>query len=80
MQIASQKVTNKHPQQTGRKAERRLNTPLLPLLTGIFAVLYALTGYHGWLGVGQRDGELPGRARQRAAALRPSMTSRKLCS
>lgn len=32
-----------------RKSERRLNTPLLPVLTGVFAILYGLSGYRGWL-------------------------------
>jgi uncharacterized protein (DUF58 family) len=32
-----------------RKTERRLNTPLLPISVAVFGVLYALTGYRGWL-------------------------------
>ncbi len=29
--------------------ERHLNTRLLPVLVGVFAILYILTGYRGWL-------------------------------
>jgi uncharacterized protein (DUF58 family) len=33
----------------GPIVERHLNTHLLPILVGIFAILYILTGYRGWL-------------------------------
>jgi uncharacterized protein (DUF58 family) len=39
-----------HPRNTTRpKPERQLNAKLLPLLVILFAALYALTGYRGWL-------------------------------
>jgi uncharacterized protein (DUF58 family) len=34
---------------TQRKTEIRLNTRLLPILAALFAILYGLTGYRGWL-------------------------------
>jgi uncharacterized protein (DUF58 family) len=42
-------VNGKHPENTVREAERHLNTRLLPIWVGVFAILYGLTGYRGWL-------------------------------
>ncbi|MEJ2555497.1 MAG: DUF58 domain-containing protein [Anaerolineae bacterium] len=42
-------MSTKRPKNTVRETERHLNTRLLPLWVGVFAILYALTGYRGWL-------------------------------
>jgi uncharacterized protein (DUF58 family) len=42
-------VSNKRPKNTVRETERHLNPRLLPVWVGVFAILYALTGYRGWL-------------------------------
>jgi uncharacterized protein (DUF58 family) len=42
-------VSDKRPENIVREAERHLNTRLLPIGVGIFALLYGLTGYRGWL-------------------------------
>jgi uncharacterized protein (DUF58 family) len=38
-----------HPKTTRQQVEYKLNTWLLPLLIGLFGILYLLTGYRGWL-------------------------------
>jgi uncharacterized protein (DUF58 family) len=38
-----------HPKTTRQHVEYKLNTWLLPLLIGLFGILYLLTGYRGWL-------------------------------
>jgi uncharacterized protein (DUF58 family) len=42
-------VSGKHPESYVRETERHLNTWLLPVWVGVFAILYGLTGYRGWL-------------------------------
>jgi uncharacterized protein (DUF58 family) len=34
---------------SSRRVERHLNLPLLPILVGVLAVLYIITGFRGWL-------------------------------
>jgi uncharacterized protein (DUF58 family) len=45
----SKSVSEDPSRNTKNKAELRLNTWLLPLLVGVFLILYVLTGYRGWL-------------------------------
>jgi len=45
MELLSKKKTN----DSVRQVERHLNLRLLPILTGILAILYVLTGFRGWL-------------------------------
>ena len=42
-------MTQQVSRQQESKTDLRLNTPLLPASAGIFGILYALTGYRGWL-------------------------------
>lgn len=42
-------VSDKTSKNEHNEAELQLNTWILPLLVGVFAVLYALTGFRGWL-------------------------------
>ena len=42
-------MSKKFLKNTYPKTERQLNAKLLPILVGLFAVLYALTGFRGWL-------------------------------
>jgi len=42
-------VRQKNLNNAPRRAEFHLNMRLLPFLVGIFAILYSLTGYRGWL-------------------------------
>ena len=37
------------PDTPRRSIERHLNMPLLPILAGLFGLLYLLTAYRGWL-------------------------------
>lgn len=41
--------TNRRESGRTTQTERRLNTPLLPVSVGVFAVFYGLSGYRGWL-------------------------------
>ncbi len=42
-------VNKKHSESSSRQVERHLNIRLLPVLIGILAILYVLTGFRGWL-------------------------------
>jgi len=46
---AKKSVVDHHPSIKKGKSELQLNIWLLPLLAGIFGVLYAFTGFRGWL-------------------------------
>ena len=42
-------MSTKQFERNERQAERKLNTRLLPVFVALFAILYAWTGYRGWL-------------------------------
>jgi uncharacterized protein (DUF58 family) len=41
-------LSNNYSKNSARQVERHLNLRLLPVLMGIFAIIYILTGYRGW--------------------------------
>lgn len=45
----SKATSDRRPNYTDNEVELRLNTWLLPLLAGTFALLYLITGFRGWL-------------------------------
>jgi uncharacterized protein (DUF58 family) len=47
--MTRQIVSDKRSKNTQRETECHLNTRLLPILVGVLAILYGLTGYRGWL-------------------------------
>lgn len=42
-------LSKKHSKNPVRQVERHLNLRLLPILVGLLAILYVLTGFRGWL-------------------------------
>src|SRR5512139_2928355 len=42
-------VSDKLPKNVKKEAELNLNIWLLPIIVGLFAILYAITGFRGWL-------------------------------
>lgn len=47
--VTRQAVNSKCSENSGRETERHLNVRFLPIWVGVFATLYGLTGYRGWL-------------------------------
>ncbi len=43
------RVSRRTASPSGHETEQRLNTPLVPVLAAVFGVLFAITGYRGWL-------------------------------